>query len=417
MNRYRGNGLLFAALAASMAAAPALLANDMREGFEALGMISAGEYEPETESWFTLWEPDIRYVFRPAPASAELWALILRANEDNRSVAVRYAAAGGHVNEAEGTVDYPVCAVTLDDVEVRLVEDCGSSAIEARSGASSEGVLALGLAELMDGDAGAAHQWLDMALATGPDSPLFRGIALRARAGASAALAYEEEPWSQTADRASIAALTDYRELARLTPDDVEVRFSIATTLEELGAYSAAEAGYEAILQRWPDESYRVAVRRGALYRRQGDNERALEQLDRLVEREGPQDGMRFHYHRGWTLTNLGRFDEAVAEFDKGIPSQPDYSWAHIRRACANASIGELPEALEDLERGGTLLADVPSDSAAVAHDIRRVAAIGQDVRSLIASGEKRPFPNACGGFWGRAEEARARSPLLESPR
>ena len=416
MRNFGKKWLMLAAVACSSAFA-AIQASEIasEEGaHEVQGMLIEGAYEPGGRSWFALWNPDVRYVFDPGPASDDLWMLVERAGDNFRSVTVWYDAASGRLSEPEGVVAYPVCAVMLDEVRIEVQKSCGSASEGIEGRTSAEGALALGLAELHENDARSARQWLDRALAAQPASPDLKRIALRARAEAFGQIAYEEEPWSEDADRARIAALADYRELARLVPDDVEVRFAIGAALEELGDYAGAEAAYKAVLERWRGESYRVAVRLGAIYRRQGDNERALEQLDQLIAREGPQDGMRLHYHRGWTLTRLGRFDEAVAAFDAGLQFQPDYSWAYIRRACAKASAGRLSEALEDFELGKPLLAGIPgAELPVITHDLRRIEVIERELRSLVAAGKNEPYPQACDGFWGRDDEMRSLSPLL----
>lgn len=85
------------------------------------------------------------------------------------------------------------------------------------------------------------------------------------------------------------------------SPEDREVQFSIGLVLEQLGGYGEAKAVYDDLLERWPDEELRVALRLGALHRQQERFEAALEPVDALASR-GPKDGMRYHYHRGSRL-------------------------------------------------------------------------------------------------------------------
>ncbi len=94
-----------------------------------------------------------------------------------------------------------------------------------------------------------------------------------------------------------------------------------------------------------------------AIYLTEGEYDKALGALDDLAKDAGrPPSGMAYHYHRGWVLSALGRYDEAIAEFSAGLKSQPDYSWALTKRACAYGQTGKLAEAVADQEEAVRLL-------------------------------------------------------------
>jgi tetratricopeptide (TPR) repeat protein len=224
-----------------------------------------------------------------------------------------------------------------------------------------------------------------------------------------------EPPLSETADRFRVNALGDYRSLANLEPDDPEHQFSIGNLLQDLGAYTEAGAVFDGILDRWPNEKFRVSIRKGALRRSQGDYVGALATLDRLVAELGTQQGMRYHYHRGWTLSLLGRYQEAIAEYSEGLKGQSDYPSAYERRGCAYASLGRLDDALRDLERAKALFQAQPGGSAAptVARDVKRIEAQRQRV-AASAPGGAEPIMRICDGDpWDNWERPRQRSPLL----
>ena len=82
---------------------------------------------------------------------------------------------------------------------------------------------------------------------------------------------------------------------------------------------------------------------------------RALESLAPLREaavldaREGGTS-MMTQYNLGWSLHEVGRFEEAVAAYSKGLASQPDYPFAYFRRGLAYDRLGRVTEAREDFD-------------------------------------------------------------------
>ena len=68
----------------------------------------------------------------------------------------------------------------------------------------------------------------------------------------------------------------------------------------------------------------------------------------------------RRYKNRGAALAGLGRFDDAVADFDRAIALQPDYAEAHADRAAALANLGRREEALASCDRAIALKPDSP---------------------------------------------------------
>lgn len=410
--------VLVAALASGQLASAQTTKSAQKVVFESVEMIFGGKEEADGTSWFKGWAADARFLFDPEDKgrSDELWDLLRSANEARRSVRVRYDASAGRMNESTGTIDYPFCTIALDDSRFESGRTCSEPAKNLKPAAlTTASALALGFAEVHSGSAQVARHLLDHALASPGQTLGFRRIAFGARAEANGAIANSEVPWSEAADRARIAALADYRRLAEVAPNDVEAEFAIGRTLEELGDYVAAEEIYDQVLKRWSDEDFQVTVRRSAIARLQGDAQRSLNLLHGIVERHGQQDGMKYHYHRGWTLTRLGRFDEAIAAFNNGLRNQPDYAWAIIRRGCAHAGLGQLSSALEDTEFGVRKFAEsVTTDDAGIRHDLARMADNAAALRAAVAAGSTAAMPAVCGGFWDRSDQARSRSALLE---
>ncbi|NEE38103.1 tetratricopeptide repeat protein, partial [Streptomyces sp. SID7982] len=54
---------------------------------------------------------------------------------------------------------------------------------------------------------------------------------------------------------------------------------------------------------------------------------------------------------RGEVYRATGRYEEAVACYDRPLALDPDYAWAHGSRAAALETLGRIPEARTDLDR------------------------------------------------------------------
>ena len=152
-------------------------------------------------------------------------------------------------------------------------------------------------------------------------------------------------------DKLLVDAEGDYRRAAELDPADERTALWRGDALSALGAYTEALVLYEEVEQRWPDQYFRVAMRKAATFRLMGDPRAALRVLNELVEVHGPQGGMMYHYHRAWTLYQLRLYKDAAEELELGIRDQPDYTWAFVRRACAHAQAGDLEHAWSDQQR------------------------------------------------------------------
>ncbi len=409
--------VMAAMIAAALGATPGARAQDgpagQRQIFEDLGNVTDAA-EEEGGVWLSLWQPHIRFRIGEEPEAKrnQLVVLINRANQGMRSVAVRYDGTRGRLNRDTGTLDYPVCAITLDDLIFEPTRRCADKPAANPKGA--EAALTLARAYLSAGEFRPAQ---DLLARPGlPGDSAFRRIFLLVRASASENIALTEQPGSPAADRATAAALADYRELARLEPNDVEHQFAIAQALQDLGGYAEADQVADLLLKKWPDEEFRVAVRRGAVHRGRGDYEKALDSLNQLVARQGPQAGMKFYYHRAWTLSLLGRYDEAIADLNEGLRTQPDYSSAYVRRACAFAAVGQLRKAPDDVAEASRLYAAIPgmATMTLIQDDIADLGALRLRLEAGIARGSTTPVQSGCANAsWRAMERPRPRSPLL----
>jgi len=407
---------------ALFANSPAAAAAPDQPIFRTSAMIVTGEIDKDGSAWFKTWDDDARFVLDKGDAAGaeELFQLLSKSRENARSVDVRFDASAVRLNPATATLDFPICSVSMEETSFVSARKCGAAKVDTRKIASSPLLaVAFGWAEVRGGSKQAAREFLDQAVRSKQLPSALESIALRARAESNDEIGYDEEVATNRADQAFAAALADYARLAELHPENVEFRFSQAFDLEQLGDFAGAERMYDAILKQWPDEKYRVTVRKAAVARITGQLDRSLELLNGLAAELGPDLGMKFYYHRGWTLTRLGRFDEAIADFTEGFKSQSDYPWAYMRRGCAYASVGQLNYAIGDFETATGMMEKLPQagDSTQVQHDLKVAKeAVATFKRAQAAAGDQR-LSGVCEGFWRAEETARKPSPLLPPAR
>ncbi len=280
----------------------------------------------------------------------------------------------------------------------------------------AESALSRGVALSGAGDDAHAREMLDQALRFDGFAEQLRALALKTRGSSFASEAYLRWPVGDERDRLLMSALADFQSWKALAPKSSGAASAVAETLAALGAYDEAQDAYTIIYNTWPDDRYWTLIRIGAIFRARGQTAMALDTVDEIVAQQGTQAGMAYHYHRGWTLSDLGRTDEAVDEYTTGIANQPDYAWAYFRRACALADLGSLNQALSDQKRGTVLyqiskqgVVNTPSQE----FDDRRVAAISKALESALRLGRPQRIRNLCDGFWNYGTDARERSKLL----
>jgi tetratricopeptide (TPR) repeat protein len=167
------------------------------------------------------------------------------------------------------------------------------------------------------------------------------------------------------------------------------------------------------VMSKWPDEDYRVNIRLASIERLRGNYDESLRLLNLVSAKYPMAPGMRFYFHRGWTLTKLQRYDEAIADFTEGLKDQPDYGWANARRACALGQLGQLKPALADIQTAiGSIEQDPAANQRNLKHDLARLHAIDGLLNAAIDAGSTAPMPAVCEGFWSK-EEARQPSRYL----
>ncbi|MBV9882964.1 MAG: tetratricopeptide repeat protein [Sphingomonadaceae bacterium] len=374
----------------------------------------AGVDETGGETRLKLDDTPHRYrVPRLAEAELRQWAqLISTAAQRGFALRVRFDGTAGRVDAQDATITYPICSLSVGSLQPLGDEAANcptSAAVEQRR---SFALMAQGFAARAQPRL--AIGLLDEALADEHLPANVRAIGLRARTEANEAVGLAAEWAGAEYDRFMLAALTDARARVAITPDDAEAYFEVGFILTNLGAYDDALAVYANMARRWPGEAFRIAVREGAIYRLRGDYRRALAALDDFAARSGRPDGMRFAYHRAWTLLMLDRYREALAEIDRGLESQPDYASAWELRSCANAQLGATDVARSDQERALELFEDIARNGApGVREGIDRSRRLVALLRGTTGRASAELLDLACREPWRNYTRTRARSPLL----
>ncbi len=367
----------------------------------------------ESGVWFTLASYDLRF---EAPRGRVndpkgLWRTLKEANAGGRAIIVRFRPESGSIDEPSGRANFVPSEVIFDG---RTTDGAtGSEPATASPPASTAVARAIGLS--YSGDANATQAAFAAALSE-PDLPVKpRILALKTLGNLDLDEGLTEHPPGADRDRFLATALAEAKRWSGLDPTDPQAIYLHAAASKGLGDYTTALGDYASIASKWPDEIFWSTIRVGAIYRTLGDYDRALSTLEPLAA-TAPPASMPYHYHRGWTLSLMGRQSEAAAEFAQGLEWQPDYAWAFIRRACALATEGRLAEAEADQNRATELMAkDIAGlpPSQFLKSDRERAVAIALQLRNEIRTNPTAKLQGLCLGYWDEGDERRSLSPLL----
>lgn len=400
------------------AAQPALPAAQAPHSlFTTSGPMFDHDFKKPSQIWIQSFDDKARYsIAKPTEAEiAQMSDVLIAAYEAHLSLTIVYDAAAGRMDAESGKLFYPICSVRFDEKVFTSRHRCADRPVDLKA-ADPELLLAIGHALAEVDDWQNARDVLSKVLASSRSTPAMRRIALASR-GAALEFAADEVAWtSDESDRRLIASVADFRSVAALDPADPQPLRAVARLLGLLGDIDGAMTIYRDSLKQWPDDDGSVSISMAAIARSAGDYKLSLDLLDAAVAKDPDGQRMRYYYHRGWTLIGLDRFDEAIAAFSEGIKTQPDYSWAYIKRGCAHARVGQNIRALDDIDRGIALVASYPTmvETAAAIADRRRRSEIRALLQQAVTSGITTPIPQACGGFPGPGESLRSKSRLLD---
>ena len=337
----------------------------------------------------------------------------------NKGVSVHYFLSGATFRLGEANPTYVVRDITYDGRTIQL--EGKPPAVDPNSVPLPRDVaadnLARGIALADDADTREALRALTFALNSDALEPDLRILALKTRGRLYDESAGEVGP-GEGRDRLFLAALNDASRWHALAPQDEHPLGAAANLQNELGAYEEAIRLNRRLIRQThdPNMAFWGYISIAGIYRTMGDYDASLATLDKLVKVQGPQDGMPFHYHRGWTLRLAGRIPEAISEFTAGLKSQPDYGGAFFQLACAYAQTGQLAQAIADQEQYVQSLAvwgnDTPPSPRAQ-KDIDHASDVLAALKSAYTADPHGKTDAPCVGYLNIVEARRERSTLL----
>jgi tetratricopeptide (TPR) repeat protein len=217
-------------------------------------------------------------------------------------------------------------------------------------------------------------------------------------------------------DSELVLAFRDYREARKIEPAALGF-LSEGSVLIMLGAYNEAAAQFRIARGLEQPAPHWSLISLARVERIQERYDAAIQYLDEALRLVG-MGTMPIYYHRGRALFLQGKYGEAVDSFTKGLVHQPDYGYAFIFRACANARAGNATEALKDMEKGVEVMAQYPEsawDKTPAAQADREDRARDLAIIKAMAAGGASEAERAklCTLTWDGGERLRTRSPLL----
>jgi tetratricopeptide (TPR) repeat protein len=155
-------------------------------------------------------------------------------------------------------------------------------------------------------------------------------------------------------------ALCDYRRALEITPRNGIVHYNIGNILLSAGDAMAAVKAYNTAARLCPDFAA-IYYYRAVAKEQMGSLPGALDDYDRAIAMRHFSARSFPHFRRGALKVRLGRWSEAIPDFDATL-RQFASSDAHYYRAFARARTGDRSGALADLRQAVRLSADCPPD-------------------------------------------------------
>jgi tetratricopeptide (TPR) repeat protein len=367
---------------------------------------------------FVLYETGERFVMdaKLVPSTDDLLTALDDSDKTRRGVVVHFYADNGRFEDGDATPSFTARDVEYDGKVLKGQAEPPPLPKKSPAAAHDKAAadLAKGIALTGEFDFAQARAALDRAVTSGALEPKMQALALSRRGQMNTTDAFYNQPAGPERDKLLRAALVDAMAWHTLMPESGDALAAVANAKASLGAYDEALATFRGMLDKWPRAKYTSYMQIEAIYLTQGEYGKALGALDDLAKSSGPQSGMAYHYHRGWMLSALGRYDEAIAEFSTGLKAQPDYSWALVKRACAYGQTGKIAEAAADQEAAVKLL---DQDPAGALQEVKLNRDHARDVlnrlRELQAKDAHARTDLACIGYLSAQATKRARSELL----
>jgi tetratricopeptide (TPR) repeat protein len=129
-------------------------------------------------------------------------------------------------------------------------------------------------------------------------------------------------------------------------PELAEAWFALAEFERRRGDLSAAEAAYRSALERTPRDA-EIQTALGDTLVAQGREAEGRALLEQAARAGAGAERWQAHVQLGVLAGQEGRFDEALAEFDRALALDPDAAPAHLNRGKALLQLGRTAEAAE----------------------------------------------------------------------
>jgi tetratricopeptide (TPR) repeat protein len=136
-------------------------------------------------------------------------------------------------------------------------------------------------------------------------------------------------------------ALEGYQRLIQSNPDDIEIRFNLAASLERLGRFEDAENEFKTILKKDPQNAMTLNYL-GYMYADKGIK---LKEAKELIEKalvQDPENGA-FLDSYAWVLYKLGNYDQALVQMKKALVTESEDPLVYDHQ-------GDIYLALEQME-------------------------------------------------------------------
>jgi len=175
---------------------------------------------------------------------------------------------------------------------------------------------------------------------------------------------------------------------------------------------AGATAAYERAIELSPNSARAYQLYWWMLFTRNGDTEqtRALAEKALLSDPLSPAQNENF----GWSLFEVGRFDEALVYFDKSVELEPAYPFGHSAIGVYHQSLGHVDEAIESFERAVMLSPETGLFRENLGHAYADVGRVDEAIEEFAAVIDFAPEEGGRYGdigevFWGllgRPDEA-----------
>jgi tetratricopeptide (TPR) repeat protein len=137
-------------------------------------------------------------------------------------------------------------------------------------------------------------------------------------------------------------ARSDFDDAIRLNPEDVRAYLERARLLAAQKDYGAAVADYSKCIELNPFEAEYFTAR-AAAYQGMGEDKKAEADYADAIRLQPTAEA---YNDRALHYLFRGKYQEALADCDKALESDPTYAMGHYHRACAYDGLGETERAI-----------------------------------------------------------------------